>query len=84
MDTHREYQKDNSGLLPAKKQDFVFIGHNGGLGHLLLINGNKIGRIICILHTPIDYIYPSRYAAVNKDIVKLIKDQYDECGTRGQ
>lgn len=129
MDTQREYQKDDSGLLPAKKQDFVFIGHNGGLGHLLtcpefsvynvydsyrrtflplqvefliahvcavfcrifaksykvsryLINGNKIGRIICILRTPIDYIYPSHYAAVNKDIVKLIKDQYDECGTR--
>jgi len=129
MGTHREYRKTDQELLPSKQQDFVFIGHNGGLGHLLtcpefsvynvydsyrrtflplqaefilvhiaclvcrmfmkcytvsryLINGRKIGRIICVLRTPIDYIYPSRYKAVNEDIIQLIKDQYQECGTR--
>lgn len=135
LGTHREYKKDDSGLKPNNQQDFVFIGHNGGLGHLLtcpefsvynvydkyrrtflplqiefmivhafclayrlvakfvtkcksykvsryLINGNKIGRIICILRTPIDYIYPKYYNSVNEEIVTLIKDQYKECGTR--
>lgn len=129
MGTHRDYQKNDPELLPPKQQDFVFIGHNGGLGHLLtcpelsvynvydsyrrtflplqvefilvhiiclicrifikcyslsryLINGSKIGRIICVLRTPIDYIYPSHYKGVNEDIVQLIKDQYVECGTR--
>jgi sterol desaturase/sphingolipid hydroxylase (fatty acid hydroxylase superfamily) len=33
--TAREYKKPDQGLAPANKQDFVFIGHNGGLGHLL-------------------------------------------------
>lgn len=47
-----------------------------------LINGEKVGRIICILRTPIDYIYPSHYDDVNAEIIQLIKDQYDECGTR--
>merc|ERR1740124_1677100 len=28
LGTHREFQKDDSGLLPAKQQDFVFIGLN--------------------------------------------------------
>lgn len=128
LGTHRDYKKKDDKLKPAKQQDFVFIGHNGGLGHLLtcpeisvynvyqkwkqylplqmefmivhavcivyrmfikyytlsryLINGDKIGRIICILRTPIDYIYPSHYAAVNKDIINLMKDQHKECGTR--
>lgn len=129
MGTHREYTKKDDNLKPAKQQDFVFIGHNGGLGHLLtcpefsvynvydkyrrtflplqvefilvhviskvcrlfaksytlsryLINGEKVGRIICILRTPIDYIYPSHYKGVNAEIIQLIKDQYTECGTR--
>lgn len=132
MGTHREYTKNDnkpSPLKPSKKQDFVFIGHNGGLGHLLtcpefsvynvydsyrrtflplqvefvivhffcqicrlftkcytlsryLINGEKVGRIICILRTPVDYIYPRYYKGVNEEIVKLMKDQYQECGTR--
>ncbi|GFH49175.1 hypothetical protein CTEN210_05651 [Chaetoceros tenuissimus] len=129
LGTHREYKKPDPKLLPAEQQDFVFIGHNGGLGHLLTcpefnvynvydkyrrtflplqvefmlchlagivsrkiakayyvsrycINGNKIGRIICVLRTPIDYIYPSRYAAVNKDIVQLIKNENKSRGTR--
>lgn len=127
--THREYKKPDLNLLPANQQDFVFIGHNGGLGHLLTcpefsvynvydryirtflplqvefvlvhmaclvcrlflksyrlsrycINGTKIGRIICVLRTPIDYIYPSRYEGVNKDIVQLIKDENKKSGTR--
>ncbi len=34
--TWRAYQKtDADNLLPAKKQDFVFIGHNAGLAHFL-------------------------------------------------
>jgi sterol desaturase/sphingolipid hydroxylase (fatty acid hydroxylase superfamily) len=126
--THREYKKPEPDIMPADKQDFVFIGHNGGLGHLFtcaefsvynvydkyrqflplqvefilvhmcclvcrlfmksyklsryLINGSKVGRIICVLKTPVDYIYPSRYAAVNKEIVQLIKDENKTCGTR--
>ena len=31
--SYREYTKRDVPLLPPKKQDFVFIGHNGGLGH---------------------------------------------------
>lgn len=128
LGTHREYVKPDPGLLPSNQQDFVFIGHNGGLGHLLttpefsvysvydkykvylplklefmivhaaclvcrlfmktykvsryMINGEKIGRIICVLKTPIDYIYPSRYENVNKEIIQLIKDENKKCGTR--
>lgn len=37
FDTYREYKKKDLELLPAKQQDFVFIGHNGGLGHLFTI-----------------------------------------------
>lgn len=47
-----------------------------------LINGENIGRIICVLKTPVDYIYPSRYEGVNKEIIQLIKDENKECGTR--
>mmetsp|Transcript_33418 Transcript_33418/g.50409 ORF Transcript_33418/g.50409 Transcript_33418/m.50409 type:complete len:656 (+) Transcript_33418:132-2099(+) len=129
LGSYREYKKPDQNLLPPKQQDFVFIGHCGGLGHLLtcpevsvynvydkwirsplplsiefllvhlcnlvyglfakyysvsryLINGSKIGRIIVILKSPIDYIYPKRHKAVNTEIVKLIKDQNKECGTR--
>ena len=129
LGTYREYKKDDSGLLPAEQQDFVFIGHNGGLGHLLtcpefsvynvydkyhrtflpiqvefilvhiaclfcrlvmksykvsryLINGSKIGRIICILRTPIDFMSPKQYPAMNKEIIELIKDNYRAHGTR--
>ena len=35
--TARTYKKKDVQLLPAKQQNFVFIGHNGGLGHLLTI-----------------------------------------------
>jgi len=127
--THREYKKDDSDLLPSKQQDFVFIGHNGGLGHLLtcpefsvynvydkysrtilplqvefmlvhiagffcrlvaknykvsryLINGSKIGRVICTLRTPIDFMSPKQYPTMNKEIVELIKDSHRESGTR--
>jgi len=129
LGTHRAYTKPDSNLKPTNKQDFVFIGHNGGLGHLLtcpefsvynvydkwrrtflplqaefifvhlaclvcrlfmksykvsryLFGGNKVGRIICVLRTPIDYIYPNRYDGVNKDIIQLIKDENEQCGTR--
>lgn len=36
--TYREYNiptAEESSLLPADQQDIVFIGHNGGLGHIL-------------------------------------------------
>lgn len=128
LGTHREFKKDDSGLLPAKQQDFVFIGHNGGLGHMLtcpefnvynvyqkyrfslplqidfllcdvichiarlfiktyscsryIINGEKIGRIICVARAPLDYIRRNRYNAVNADILKLIKDEHCKSGTR--
>jgi sterol desaturase/sphingolipid hydroxylase (fatty acid hydroxylase superfamily) len=35
--TARTYKKKDVQLLPAKQQNFVFIGHNGGLGHALTI-----------------------------------------------
>lgn len=127
----RTYRKtDSDRLLPAKQQDFVFIGHNAGLAHFstcpewdvyaaygpfrtykylpyqveflfcamvgfftrmfvsaytcsrYMINDRLIGRVICICRTPIDYIKPSRYRFVNKDIVKLIKDQNKAYGTK--
>ncbi|KAK1747991.1 fatty acid hydroxylase superfamily protein [Skeletonema marinoi] len=127
----RKYTKtDTDKLLPANKQDFVFIGHNAGLAHFLtcpewdvyaaygpfrtfkylpysveflfcnlvgafcrlimscytcsryMINETLIGRVICICRTPIDYIKPSRYPLVNKDIVKLIKSQNKHYGTK--
>mmetsp|Transcript_27844 Transcript_27844/g.59886 ORF Transcript_27844/g.59886 Transcript_27844/m.59886 type:complete len:694 (-) Transcript_27844:91-2172(-) len=129
--TWRTYKKtDSDRLLPAKQQDFVFIGHNAGLAHFstcpewdvyaaygpfrtykylpyqveflfcamvgffcrmimsaytcsrYMINDRLIGRVICICRTPIDYIKPSRYRLVNKDIVKLIKDQNKAYGTK--
>ncbi|KAL7545671.1 hypothetical protein ACHAWF_009022 [Thalassiosira exigua] len=129
--TWRSYRKtDTDRLLPAKQQDFVFIGHNAGLAHFItcpewdvyaaygpfrtfkylpyqveflfcnmvglfcrmfmsaytcsryMINDQLIGRVICICRTPIDYINPKRYSLVNRDIVKLMKSQYDAHGTQ--
>lgn len=127
--TFRDYKKPPSSLLPSDKQDFVFIGHNGGLGHFLTIPelsfynmydtyittglplqleflvmhlimkvcrlmlkfykvsrylaANKhVGRIICIMKSPIDYMTPSSYESINKEILTLIKDQHREHGTR--
>lgn len=128
LGTHREFKKDDSGLLPSEQQDFVFIGHNGGFGHILtcpelnvynvydkykfmlpikldfiicdifcrflrifassyscsryLINETKIGRIVSIVRSPLDYMIPKRYSAVNADIVGLIREQYKKSGTR--
>ena len=31
------YKKPDVAIMPATQQDFVFLGHNGGLGHLLTI-----------------------------------------------
>ena len=127
--TYREYKKPESALLPSKQQDFVFIGHNAGLGHLFtcpeisiynvydtyrqtwlplnvelmimkfvreifacfvssysmpryLVDGKFIGRVMCILRTPIDYFSELNFDAINKDIVSLIRKEYDSCGTR--
>lgn len=35
--SYREYKMKNTQMLPADQQNFVFIGHNGGLGHLMTI-----------------------------------------------
>merc|ERR1712113_624147 len=47
-----------------------------------LVDKKYIGRVITIVRTPWDFMTPSRYPAVNKEIVELIKDQYIKCGTR--
>mmetsp|Transcript_16645 Transcript_16645/g.23444 ORF Transcript_16645/g.23444 Transcript_16645/m.23444 type:complete len:650 (+) Transcript_16645:27-1976(+) len=126
--TAREYKKVEPELAPANQQDFVFIGHNGGLGHLLtcpewcvynlyepyrflmpvemevilmnivgiiaralmkfyycpryLINNKFVGRIICIARTPWDYATPKNYAAMNEDILELMRVQHKTCGTQ--
>eukprot|EP00560_Eucampia_antarctica_P000425 CAMPEP_0197832952 /NCGR_PEP_ID=MMETSP1437-20131217/17074_1 /TAXON_ID=49252 ORGANISM="Eucampia antarctica, Strain CCMP1452" /NCGR_SAMPLE_ID=MMETSP1437 /ASSEMBLY_ACC=CAM_ASM_001096 /LENGTH=482 /DNA_ID=CAMNT_0043436637 /DNA_START=562 /DNA_END=2010 /DNA_ORIENTATION=+ len=127
--TQRDYRKKEENKMPANKQDFVFIGHNGGLGHLLscpefsiynvydsycrtflpiqvefllvhavcqiarlfvrsyslsryLVQNAHIGRIICILRTPIDYMSPKSYRAMNQEIVDLMKNEYKTKGTR--
>jgi len=129
LGTHREYVKKDENMMPADKQDFVFIGHNGGLGHLLtcpeisvynmydsykrtflpielefllvhvfakvsrvfassyslsryVVQNEYVGRIICILRTPIDYMSPKSYRAMNQEIVDLIKNEYKTKGTR--
>ena len=127
--TFRDYKKPIPKLLPPQKQDFVFIAHNGGFGHLLtipevsfynmydihrcswlplelelmlisiisiclrpwlssyalpkfLVNGQYIGRLHSLIRTPLDYMASRNYSAINKDIVRLIRQQYDACGTR--
>ena len=132
LGTYREYKiptPEEAGLLPAEQQDIVFIGHNGGLGHILtcpefsvynvydeyirswlplpvefllmdfvgllsrlvmksykvsryVVDEKYVGRIICVLRTPMDYIKESRHAKVNADIVKLIEREHKERGTR--
>lgn len=129
--TYREFKiptNEQAGTISADQQDFVFIGHNGGLGHLLtcpefsvynvydefrswlplsvefilmdlvgsvcrlfaksykcsryVVNEKYIGRVICVLRTPMDYIVEKRHAAVNADIVKLIEREHKQRGTR--
>jgi sterol desaturase/sphingolipid hydroxylase (fatty acid hydroxylase superfamily) len=126
--TAREYRKKDTPMLPAKQQDFVFIGHNGGLGHFLTIpelcfynvyNDYKmylplkveifvmhaiclmtrlflsfyscsrycianeyVGRIICLLRTPYDYMTPSRYDDMNKEMIALMRREHKRHGTR--
>jgi sterol desaturase/sphingolipid hydroxylase (fatty acid hydroxylase superfamily) len=127
--THRQYIKPADNLLPPKQQDVVFIGHNGGLGHLMtcpewsiyniydsyirtflpisleffvmhiiciisriflssyscsrfLVKQRYIGRVICIVRSPWDYMSPKKYDAINQDILRLMKDQHKACNTR--
>eukprot|EP00522_Entomoneis_paludosa_P004575 CAMPEP_0172464882 /NCGR_PEP_ID=MMETSP1065-20121228/51825_1 /TAXON_ID=265537 /ORGANISM="Amphiprora paludosa, Strain CCMP125" /LENGTH=650 /DNA_ID=CAMNT_0013221241 /DNA_START=66 /DNA_END=2018 /DNA_ORIENTATION=- len=127
--TYREYKKKDIALLPKNQQDFVFIGHNGGLGHLFTIpelsfynvydtyvrtwlplkleillmhcistmtrmftsfyscprfciSNEYIGRIICLARSPWDYMTPSRYGDVNKDMIKLMRQEHKNKGTR--
>lgn len=127
--TARVYRMRDTEMLPENKQDFVFIGHNGGLGHLMTIPelcfynvydeykttglpikleffimhilcqmtklvksfyycsryciaGEHIGRIICLVRSPWDYLSPKSYGAVNKEIVELMKREHQRSGTR--
>jgi len=129
--TYKEYKipsPEKLGVLPENQQDFVFVGHCGGLGHLLTcpewsvynvydrytqflpfeleflivdlagflcrlfissykvsrycIDKKLIGRIICVVRTPMDYFKKSRFSSVNKDIVDLIEREYKLSGTR--
>lgn len=130
--TYREYKipgPEKLPLLPQNQQNFVFIGHNGGLGHLLtcpefsvynaydtyrqtwlpiqvefviaamisfasslftksykvsryLVDERYVGRVICILRTPMDYMNKRRYSGINKDIIDLMEREYKACGTR--
>ena len=47
-----------------------------------LVDNRLIGRVICILRTPLDYFSESNFDGINRDIVNLIRLQYDTCGTR--
>jgi hypothetical protein len=128
--TYRDYKKaDPAELIPTRQQDFVFIGHNAGIGHLMtcpevspynvydrfhrtwlpieleffvmhiiicisrvimrfytvsryLVGNKYVGRIVCILRSPWDYMSPKSFDAINQDIVNLIRTQYDLKGTR--
>ncbi len=126
--TARHYEKPAPAMLPAKQQDFVFIGHNGGLGHFLTIPelnlynaysqykiylplrieflimhairhftglfsqfyycsrfciaNDYVGRIICLLRTPVDYMTPESYDAINQDMIKLMRKEHQKHGTR--
>lgn len=47
-----------------------------------VVDEKYVGRIICVLRTPMDYIKESRHAKFNADIVKLIEREHKERGTR--
>jgi hypothetical protein len=127
--TYREYKKKDVQLLPQEQQDFVFIGHNGGLGHLLTIPelcfyniydeyirtflpvkvelmimhaicmttklfcrfyycsrfcvaNEYIGRVICLVRSPWDYMSPKSYHAINGEMIKLMRQEHEKRGTR--
>lgn len=128
--TARDYEKKQQELLPKDQQDFVFIGHNGGLGHLLTIPelcvykvydeyprlswiplklqffimhciclisrlflsfyycsrfciaNEYVGRIIVLARTPWDYMKPTSYADINREIVALMRQEHQKFGTR--
>jgi len=129
FDTYREYRRPEPIMQPANKQDFVFIGHNGGVGHFLtapefsvynvydsymrtflpvklellvsealmcmmrlfystykvsryLVDGNYVGRIICVMHGPVDYLKQSSFQHINRNILKLMTEQHRISGTR--
>jgi sterol desaturase/sphingolipid hydroxylase (fatty acid hydroxylase superfamily) len=126
--TYKEYKKVDPQQLPKKQLDFVFIGHNGGLGHFLtipeinfyniyekfelglplqldfmivatiawtcrffsssykvskyLIHGKKVGRVVSLLRTPIDYMSKKMYPTLNREIMEVIREHHRENGTR--
>lgn len=126
--TYRDYRKPERMNLPSKQQDFIFIGHNAGLGHILtipelsfysmydqyktglpmklefliahvltqmtrlftsaynvsryIVGGKYIGRIVCIMCSPVDYMTPSAYDKINNDILELIRREYSTKNTR--
>lgn len=129
--TYRDYRKAEAvEPIAPNQQDFVFIGHNAGLGHLMtcpevspynvydkfkrialipielefflmhiicslsrwvmrsysvsryIVDSKRVGRIVCVLRSPWDYMSPKSYGGINQDIVKLIRDEHDQKGTR--
>lgn len=127
--SYREYKKKELPTLPKEQQDFVFIGHNGGLGHYFTtpefsfynvyddymrtwlpikvefmiahlvaqfyrlfarfyycsrfcVANDYIARIIVLTRTPYDYMTPKRYDGINRELVELMRLQYETYGTR--
>lgn len=127
--TYREYKKPQPATKPLDQQDFVFIGHNGGLGHTMtipevsvynvydaycrtwlpikvellitafvvkawrvfatsyrasryLVDNRYIGRVICVLRSPLEYFSKTHYADINNDIIDLIEQEHKNFNTR--
>jgi sterol desaturase/sphingolipid hydroxylase (fatty acid hydroxylase superfamily) len=66
--TAREYRKKQPVVLPKEQQDFVFIGHNGGLSHLLTIPE------ICIYKVYDDYkiYFPLRFEVLLMHLICMV------------
>lgn len=47
-----------------------------------LVDGNYVGRVICVLRTPLDYNSAETHATINREILQLIRDEHRRCGTR--
>lgn len=46
------------------------------------IANEYVGRIICLLRTPWDYMNPKSYGAINKEIVECMRREHKKFGTR--
>jgi len=47
-----------------------------------LVKQRYIARVICVLRTPLDYFSPKKYDGINRDIIRLIREENTRCGTR--